>query len=149
MRQIIFAALPVLFDDTGSYSGRRDRENGAYHPLWPIPLRIEPHHLHIFLANPLEYFENIFGCELLANIIFKLLIFPFGNDFHRVLFVDFCRTDSAATDYFVISAYLELGCSITELIICLPSLLVILDGQDFIDIILKIFVRSIWRYEAF
>ena len=149
MRQIIFAALSVLFNNTGSYSGRRNRENGAYHPLWPIPLRIEPHHLHIFLANPLEYFENIFGGKFQANIIFKLLIFPFSNNFHRVLFVDFCRTDSATTNYFVISAHLQFGCSITELIICLPSLLIILDGQDFIDIILKIFVRSIWRYETF
>ena len=149
MCQIIFATLSVFFNDTRSYSWWRNGENRAYHPFWPIPLRIETHHFHIFLANPLEYLENIFGCEFLTNIIFEFLVFPFSNDFHRILFVNFCRTDSTTTNYFIISAYLQFSCSITELVICLPSLLVILDGQDFIYIILKIFVRSIWRYETF
>ncbi len=68
VREIIFGPLVVVLDDRGAHLRRRDREDGANHPVGPAPEAVEAHEIDVLVRDTAEEAEDILDFEHLSHL---------------------------------------------------------------------------------
>jgi len=66
VRQVVLGALVIVLDNGGADLGRRNRHDGANHPIRTAPEAVQTHEIHILIRNTAKEALNVFHLQVLA-----------------------------------------------------------------------------------
>ena len=122
VRQIVLAALTVLFNNRRTHRRRWHWNNRRDEPLGAVPLWIKSEHFHFILGNSLKNHQYVFRCKFFTNR-FSTHVLPISINLERALLHitgRLFRTTSRST---VVTATFDFGSIIAKLEHHFPTVL--------------------------